>query len=470
MTMTLGQLLLKHTAGGWPEGAPEPVVSGVAIDSREVKPGDVFFAFKGERVDGSDYVEEAFSRRAVAAVVQVEANSTCARPVCPAGGDGLLIAVPDVSAALQSWAADWRAQMPARVVAVTGSVGKTLTRDVIATVLSQRHRVHRAGKNYNNEIGLPLTLLGLREEHELAVLEMGMYALGEIADLVCLAKPEVGVVTNVGPTHLERLGSLDRIAQAKSELVRGLPADGLAVLNGDDPRVVAMAEASPCPYVTYGFGAGRDYAASTWRSLGLQGSEFDLRAEGRVQQVRSPLLGRAAVYAVLASVAVARHLGLSWEQIEAGIAEVGSCSRMKVRKGAEHLILDDTYNAAPASVLGALEILGEQEGRRVAVLGDMLELGEYSESGHREVGREVPTHADLLVAVGSRARLMASEARTAGMPPETVLEADTVEGAIEALADLVRPGDVFLIKGSRGMRMERICEALLAPSAETSVG
>ena len=442
-----------------PAELAEVVLSGAATDSRECGPGSLFFAFRGERAHGGDFVRDAFARGAVAAVVE-KGGGGAARLV---GGlsTPLVIEVPSALAALQKLAGEWRDRMPARVVGVTGSIGKTVARDVIATVLAERFQVVRSERNYNNEIGLPLTLLKLGEEHDYAVLEMGMYALGEIRALCALSRPSLGVVTNVGPTHLGRLGSIEHIAAAKAELLEALPAEGLAVLNSDDERVRAMAERAACPVLSFGLQAGNELRATTVESRGLDGIELEIAYQGARHHLLLPMPGRGSAYAALAGAAVGLACGLSWDEILSGLGKTANCSRLKVCQVGGLRLLDDSYNAAPASVAVALELLREMPARRVAVLGDMLELGSYSETGHREVGRLVPPAADLLVTVGQRARWIAEEARATGMALDAVRVCATSEEAGAVLGELAAGGDTILIKGSRAMQLESLVEALV---------
>jgi UDP-N-acetylmuramoyl-tripeptide--D-alanyl-D-alanine ligase len=372
----------------------------------------------------------------------------------------LTIEAPSTLAALHTLAAAWRQQLSTEVVGVTGSIGKTGTRDVVATVLSERYRVAKSEGNYNNEIGLPLTFLSLDSSHDYAVLEMGMYALGEIRQLCALSQPRVGVVTNIGPTHLERLGSIEHIAEAKSELVDALPADGLAVLNGDDERVRAMAGRASCRVLTYGFGDASDIHGSHLVSRGLEGIELDIMAGGVTIRARLPMPGEQSAYAALAGAAVGLDCGLTLEQVTSGLARTTECSRLKSLRCDGLLVLDDSYNAAPASVAAALALLGELPGRRLAVLGDMLELGSYSEAGHREVGRRVPSVADVLLVVGERGRLVAEEALAAGMPAESVHTCADSGEAASLLRRLAHEGDTILVKGSRAMRLDELVQAL----------
>ena len=443
------------------EAASQPVARAV-VDSREVVPGSLFFALRGERTDGHYYLQDAASRGAIAAIVSSDWAGQAGLGSCISRmGNMFLLAVPDPLSALQQLAALWRREMPAQVVGVTGSVGKTLTRDVIAATLGQDFTVLRSERNYNNEIGLPLSLLGLHSGHAYAVLEMGMYALGEIAQLAEISQPNMGVVTNVGPTHLERLGSIERIAEAKAELIRALPADGAAILNGDDPRVRAMASLTRAEAITFGFEPGSSVQAVAVQPQGLRGLLMRVRAEGQERELWAPLLGRHSAYACLAAIAVARRAGMRWDSIAAGLRRTGPCNRMRVVNCAGVTILDDSYNAAPASVLAALEVLASTDGRHVAVLGDMLELGSYTEIGHQEVGAKAVGAVDVLITVGQRAAIVATAAIAKSRGEMRVFACASREEAIALMPTIIKEGDVVLVKGSRAMQMELIVDALL---------
>lgn len=463
MTITLrqvGEILLGPEASACLTAEP---LADATADSRECRPGSLFFALEGANTDGHAYVDDAIARGAVAAVVRHDwAALPGGEPGRPRPHRGaMLIPVERPLEALQHLAGRWRRRLSATVIGVTGSVGKTVTREVVATVLERRHRVHRSRRNFNSEIGLPLSVLAMEEGHSHAVLEMGMYGLGEIALLAHITLPAIGVVTNVGPTHLERLGSLERTAQAKSELVAALPPEGTAVLNGDDARVRAMAGVARCPVVTYGFDEANDLRAVDYLSRGLEGSEFTAVWAGESRRLPCPMPGRHSVYAALAAVAVGRRCGLGWGEIEAGLEATAGCSRLKCLMAGDVRILDDSYNSAPASAAGALEVLSRCPGRRIAVLGDMLELGSEAEAGHREVGRRAAAAADALITVGGQGRWTAEEAARAGMAEAAVVAAADHEQALAALRSLVRPGDTVLVKGSRGMRMEALLESLV---------
>ncbi|MBI4505251.1 MAG: UDP-N-acetylmuramoyl-tripeptide--D-alanyl-D-alanine ligase [Chloroflexi bacterium] len=438
----------------WPPDAPALAIAAVTHDSRLATPGALFVALRGAR-DGHTFIADAVARGAVAALGE--------RPLAEVDAPGLraYVRVPDALAGLQRLAAHWRAGLSAAVVGVTGSVGKTSTKDLIAHVLGRRWAVLRSSGNYNNEIGLPLTLLALRAEHRVAVLEMGMYAAGEIALLCALARPTIGVVTNVGPVHMERLGSLEAIAAAKAELVEALPSDGQAILNGDDERVRAMAGRTAARVLTYGRGSTCDVRLVEVVTHGLDGLGLRIEMPAGRLDVRTPLAGAHHAYTVGAATATALALGMQLAEIGAALDSAPATLRLTTHRlpgGA--LVLDDTYNASPASVLAALDLLATCTGRRVAILGDMFELGEAEELGHRAVGRRAAAVVDELWAVGERARWITEEARAHGLGAVHLC-------AAKAEVDYVpRPGDAVLLKASRGMRFEELVERLLAVGAQ----
>lgn len=466
--------LLEGTVGirPAPEAWPDEPLAGVWVDSRLVAPGGVFVALRGERQDGHDFVGDAFARGARAALVsrwpdleQLYLRVTAGEPLpVPAEGERawpICIRVPDTLVGLQDLAAYWRARFQVRVVGVTGSVGKTTTKELAYSVLRRRYRSLKSEGNYNNEIGLPLTLLQLEPHHERVVLEMGMYQLGEIARLAEISRPAVGVVTNVGPVHLERLGTIERVAQAKAELVEALPPDGVAVLNHDDPMVRAMADRTPARVFFYGLTPEADLWADQIESFGLEGIRFRFHYRGERLHVRVPLLGRHSVHTALRAAAVGLVEGLTWEEIVGGLQDVSAQLRLVSVPGPNgSRILDDTYNSSPASCLAALNLLAELDGRRIAVLGDMLELGGYEHEGHCKVGRRAADVVSKLITVGPRARIIGEEALRSGMAPDDVTILETNEEAIRVLQEMVQPGDIILVKGSRGMRMEQIVLAL----------
>lgn len=473
--LTLSHILEALT--GHPSAGGQHVITDVVMDSRLAIPGALFVALPGERVDGHQFVSVAFGKGASVALVQKELGE--AYPVLdlrePVTYERLMeLAVPvclrveDTLKAMQTLAAWWRNRLSARVIGVTGSVGKTTTKELIAAVLSARYRTFKSEGNYNNEIGLPLMLLKLTEAHQRAVLEMGFYVEGEIKFLCELAKPHVGVVNNVYAVHLERAGSIEAIARGKGELVEALPPapDGVAILNADDALVLNMRARTKARVFTYGLDPEADLWADHIESLGLSGIHFRMHYRHETLHVRVPLLGQHSVHTALRAAAVGLVEGLTWQEIISGLQAVGATQlRLVAVKGpGGALILDDTYNASPESVIAALNLLQDlrEAGRRVAVLGDMLELGAQEVAGHRLVGLRAREVAHLLITVGPRATLIAEAARAAGMKPEAVIELRTTDEAIEYLRGRIGEGDVVLLKGSRGMRLDKIVPGLEA--------
>lgn len=434
-------------------------ITGASVDSRRVAPGSLFVALRGERTDGHRYVAEALRAGAAAALVE--------HPVdLPPDVDGAVIQVADSLRAMQELAAWWRGRHRVRVVGITGSTGKTIAKEIMADVLSRTHATLRNEGNLNSETGLPMTLLRLEPKHEAAVLEMSMYTTGEIARLAEIARPEVGVVLAVHPTHLERAGSLERIAEAKSELPRALPPDGLAVLNADDPRVAAMRDVTRAEVRTFGLSPAADVRATEVESRGLAGTEFTLHAPWGARRMRSATPGRHLVPHALAAAAVAERMGVPVDEVAAAL-EAGSraAHRMEAAAAASGATLvDDTYNASPVSVRAALDFLAETPmpagRRRIAVLGDMLELGPDEERLHREIGGHAAGRADAIVTVGERGCWIAEAARAAGA--ERVLTADDATDAAELLERELAPGpgDLVLLKASRGIELDRAVDLL----------
>ena len=462
---------------GAPAGAAASVhsLTAVEIDSRKVQPGSLFIALPGEHSDGHNFVSHAFSRGAAAALVDRPVDGPWplldlrqpGAPLPESLEQPFCLLVDNTLHALQQVAAWWRSQFSVQVVGITGSVGKTTTKEITAAVLRQRYATLKSEGNLNNEIGLPLTLLQLDDSHQRAVLEMGMYALGEIAQLCSIAQPRIGVITNVGPVHLERLGTIERVAEAKAELVQALPADGVAVLNADEPLVAAMRGLTQARVFTYGLRSDCDLWADEIAGEGLEGIRFRFHYGQETIHVKVPLLGRHSVHTALRAAAVGLVEGLTWEEIVSGLQDVGAQLRLVVVRSTNGAtLLDDTYNASPASMLAALNLLEDMavgDGRRIAVLGDMMELGSEEEAGHRLVGVRAADVADYLVTVGPRSRWIAYEARAAGQPASSVKAVESAADAIALLRSIIGPGDVVLVKGSRAAHMDDVVAALAVP-------
>jgi UDP-N-acetylmuramoyl-tripeptide--D-alanyl-D-alanine ligase len=466
-----------------PPALKQVAFSEAVVDSREATPGSLFVALRGEHVDGHDFLAAAVARGACGALVRrervagqvLDRHATLVDPISGAGivdappDTVFLIAVDDPLSALQRLAAYHRGLFAPMVIGITGSVGKTSTKEVTAAVLRRRYRTLKNPRSFNTEATMPIALLPVASHHEVAVLEMGTYGPGEITLLTRLARPQIGIVTNVGPSHLERMGSLEVVAQAKSELVRALPADGHAILNIDDPLVRAMTGQTAARPFFYGLDPSADLWADAIESRGLEGITFRAHHAGESVSLKLPLLGRHSVHTALAAAAAGLLLGLGWDAIVEGLRDESAQLRLlavPVVGGAT--LIDDTYNASPASSLAALNLLADLDGRRIVALGDMLELGEFEEQAHRMVGRRVAEVADLLIVVGARARWIAEEAEVCGMPRGQIMTAATNQEVIALLRDLMRPGDYVLVKGSRGVAMEGIVAALQRqPERET---
>lgn len=442
------------------QGEPTAVFSRVSTDSRQIQPGALFIALKGERFDGHAYVAGALAAGAAGAVVSAEA-------AVPPGLNRPIILVSDTLQALQRLARSHRLKYSIPVVGVTGSTGKTTTKDIIAAVLSEQWLTLKTAGNYNNEIGLPLTLLELTSRHQAAVIELAMRGRGQIAELAAIARPNLGVITNIGHTHLELLGSQANIARAKAELLEALPADGTAVLNGDDPLVREISRYASGRVVYYGLTGPADITAENVSFLGEQGSRFTVKGPGLEAEIQMPIPGRHNVLNALAAAGVGLSLGLTGETIARGLAQVSlSTMRQQIERGRQGLtLINDAYNANPQSMRAALYTLMDlAKGRRtIAVLGNMFELGEYAVPGHREIGRlAAEMGVNRLIAVGDLAENIASAAWSAGMPADRVQAVADNSEAVSVLEKILDPEDVVLVKGSRGMKMEEIVQAILA--------
>ena len=447
-------------------------VTETDIDSRQVIPGAMFVALPGEHSDGHIFLAEAFKRGAGIAIVQKDVSQQYPQIDLRSPGELSNAQIPqgpfciltkDSLKAMQTIARFWRRKLDIRVVGITGSVGKSTTKELTAEVLSRKYRTLKNIGNLNNEIGLPLSLLRLTRGYQCAVLEMGFYLPGEIAFLCDLALPQVGVVTNIGMVHAERAGSKEEIAKGKSELVQALPPapEGTAILNFDDPLVRQMKEVSRAKVVMYGLDPLADLWADEIESHGLRGIEFNLHVQNETFHIHVPLIGQHSVHTVLRAAAAGMVEGLSLTEIIASLQESHSQLRLVAihsRNGA--LILDDTYNASPESTLAALSLLSELEGRKIAVLGDMLELGKYERQGHEKVGYRVAEVADELIAVGELGKIIAEAALEGGLPAKSVHWFGDVNDVIELLTKKLTEKDVALIKGSHGLRMDRIVSAL----------
>jgi UDP-N-acetylmuramoyl-tripeptide--D-alanyl-D-alanine ligase len=452
-----------------PDGTT-PVITEAAIDSRQVIPGSLFVAIPGERVDAHEFLGEAFKRGASFALIQRDVDASFRTLDLRAGlnadslpelGSPLCLRVDNTVSALQQIARFWRRKLDLRVIGITGSVGKSTTKELVAEVLSQRYRTLKSPGNMNNEIGLPLAILRLSPGYQRAVLEMGFYVPGEIAFLCDIAQPHVGVVTNIGTVHAERAGSQEAIAQGKTELVQALPEDGVAILNFDDPWVRKMEEKTRAQVFFYGLSPEADLWADNVEGQGLEGIRFRLHYRRETLYVRVPLIGRHSVHTALRAAAVGLVEGLTWQEIFDGLNQGHTQLRLvAVRSKTGALILDDTYNASPESMLAALNLLDELDGRKIAVLGDMLELGQYERQGHEMVGLRAAQVADSLLTLGTRGHMIAEAARRSGMKKSSVIEFDELDQIVDWLNQNLTKNDSVLIKGSHSLHMDNIVNAL----------
>ncbi|MDE3112479.1 MAG: UDP-N-acetylmuramoyl-tripeptide--D-alanyl-D-alanine ligase [Chloroflexota bacterium] len=450
--------LLAATGGRVVRGSADPslVFRGGAFDSRILTPGTLFFALRDVR-DGHDFVADAIARGARGAVVER----------VPEGvpRDALLVEVDSVPGALRRLADALRDERPIPAVGITGNVGKTTAKQATIAALGARYRVLGSASSYNNEIGVPLTFLDLEPTHEVAVVELGFFVPGEIADLCRLVRPRVGVITRIPdrPVHFERTPSVEAIAAGKAELIEALPRDGLALLNADDPRVRSLAGRTRARVVLYGLAADAELRARDVVDDGLDGFRFTVDHRGAHAEARVPMPGTHFLAAVLPALGAAVELGVPLGEAAAALATMEPpAHRMAVRHAEGMTVIDDSYNSSPAAVAAALALLRGQRSRRVAVIGDMRELGALSAEAHEDAGRDAARSADVLVTVGDLARTIARVARPSSLD---VYEAADAAEAILIVRRVVRPGDVVLVKGSLAVGLTKVVDALVASEA-----
>ena len=433
-------------------------IKGVSIDSRTIKEGELFVAIKGDRFDGHDFVPEAIKRGAWGAIVE---RSALESKYASLGGLKNIIAVEDTLHSLQEMSAAHRKKFSLPLVGITGSNGKTTTKEMLACILRQKGPVLKNEGNLNNHIGVPLTLMGLNAGHKTAVVEMGMSGPGEIKMLTRLVMPTVGVITNIGPAHLEFLGSMDMVVQAKGELLENMEPNSIVVLNADDRYFEALKTKFNGSMITFGIDNPADVTAVDIRQE-KNITDFNIRSGDSAVRVRLQAVGRHNVYNALAAAAAALAVGMPLESVKYGLEDfspIAMRSELKQIKG--RLVLEDCYNANPRSMEAALDTLVSlrQGGKIIAVLGDMLELGEASGDAHRAIGAAAARlGVDLLITVGPLSKLIGDGAREAGMPRERVVGARSNADAAAILRERSQNGDVILIKGSRAVKMEKILE------------
>jgi UDP-N-acetylmuramoyl-tripeptide--D-alanyl-D-alanine ligase len=437
------------------QGDPTSLFQTFNIDSRLSRPGELFFAIVAKR-DGHDFVPDAAARGARGAVIS--------RDIGQVDNGFSLVRVIDTLGALQILARSVLSDFRPQVVGITGSIGKTTTKEFTAGLLSERYRVLKSEGNFNNQLGLALSLLKLQPDQEIAVLEMGTSGPGEILSLTRIAPPDVAVITNINPVHLEFFQTLEAIARAKKEILDGARPDGTAVLNGDDPLVRQIGRGWKGRRITFGFSRDCEVQATAARSLGADGMVFKLRLDRRTEEVRIPFFYEDFLSDVLAAVGASHALSLPFEVIVEGIPRLAPFrgrGRM-IDLGRGRRLVDDSYNSSPKALEAALRgLVALPAKRRIAVLGDMLELGPEEIDFHRRAGKKVFEHGwDVLWAIGPLARYIAEGAVAAGLPAARVRTFETSDEAAEAISSFIEEGDLVLVKGSRGIGTERLVERL----------
>ncbi|HMF93654.1 MAG TPA: UDP-N-acetylmuramoyl-tripeptide--D-alanyl-D-alanine ligase [Vicinamibacterales bacterium] len=451
-------------AGGVVAGDPGQAFDGASIDTRTLKPGELFIAIRGERFDGAEFVDAAID--AGAAGIMADRRSAKAFAERPGAKRRVpVIGVDDTTIALQALARAIRRESGARVVAITGSAGKTTTKEVTSELLSTRFRVIRNRGNFNNHIGLPLSLIDLRQRPEIAVVELGMNHAGEISTLVRIAEPDVRVWTNVGEAHLGFFASLDAIADAKAEILEGARRSDLLVANADDARITARMGGFAGRVTTFGVERAADVRAASIVDRGIDGTSAQVVTPHGTVELTTPLAGRANLANILAATAVALEFGVPLAEVAKQAAALRPASHRGevVRLARGVTIIDDSYNANPTATKRAIDVLaGSAASRRIAVIGEMLELGERADELHADVGRAAArARLDTIIAIGGApARALAAAAVAAGMPAAAVRQFATSDEAADAVADLLSAGDLVLVKGSRGVRTDRVVDRL----------
>lgn len=443
--------IAEYAKGRLTSGDQGAIITRISTDSRTLQNGDLFVPIRGDNFDGHQFIEQAAQRGASGALVDEQWSGNVP-------SNFAIIRVADTLIGYQQIAAAYRRSLPLKVIGITGSNGKTSTKDFVAATLARRFRVTKTEGNFNNHVGLPRTILDANAEHEIAVWELGMNHAGEIAALAAIAQPNAGIITNIGIAHIEFLGSQEAIAQEKGMLAEAIGADGIVILNADDPFTDSIARRTRAKVIRAGINSGALHATDIRQSA--SGAEFTILEGAHRCRAQLPVAGLHMVQNAMLAVAAGRAFGLSLEECAAGLASAPlTKARLQLRELNGVQFLDDSYNANPDSMKAALRTLVEleTEGRRIAVLGQMGELGVESERGHRSVGEAAASfRIDQLITVGEFGATIADAARKAGL--QNVTNVPTTEDAAESLARTASPGDLVLVKGSRSARMERVLE------------
>lgn len=455
-TLTFRQIA--EMTGGEVVQNPDAVASSVVIDSREVKPDSVFFAIKGDRLDGHQFVAQSLQTARGAVVSRVEGSLP---------KDKGIVRVEDTTVALQRLAQSIRRTFPFTLIGITGSAGKTTTKEMIATLVGTERRTFKSWGNFNNVIGCPLCVDNTPDDAEVVVSEMGMNHKGEIALMAGLTRPDIGVYTNIGPVHIEFFGTVEKIAEAKRELLENLAPGGTVILNADNKHVMNISKGFDGPRVTYGIENAAEFRATNIAERGLFGTQFEV--QGHPFELALP--GRHNLENLLAAIATARVLGISWPNIERGVRELKPAYHRGVIipwRGAT--LYDDTYNSNPYAVASALKLMQQADvkGRRIAVIGDMLELGDRELEYHAETGRGIPRDVSVVVGVGKRSRSLLDGAREAGFSDDQLHHFDDAEAAADFLEPFIKAGDLVLVKASRGIGLDRIITTLQSRDQATT--
>ena len=456
MKLTFSQIA--QMVGGTVVQGGDIVSGSVVIDSREVKPDSAFFAIKGERLDGHQFVPQALQTARGAIVSDLPKDLP---------KDKAIVRVGDTTLALKHLAKSIRQKYDFTLIGITGSAGKTTTKEMIATLVGTERRTFKSWGNFNNLIGCPLCIDNTPDDAEVVVSEMGMNHKGEIAEMAGNARPDVAVYTNIGPVHIEFFGTIEGIAAAKRELLENVKDGAPVIVNNDNEHVVRISRDYRGPKPSYGIDHPADYRATSIRERGLLGTHFTLEAEGTKREFDLSLPGRHNLANLLAAIATARAIGISWDGIERGVGQVKPAYHRGVvvpYRGAQ--LYDDTYNSNPYALGSALELMAQADvtGRRIAVIGDMLELGEKELDYHRESGRAIPPSIDAVIGVGKRSKALLDGARESGRGD--LHHFDDAESAAQFLKTFIQPGDLVLIKASRGIGLDKIVTTLSEPTTD----
>ena len=443
------QDIITATGGELISGSKETVITGVSIDSREIFDNTLFVALNGEKSDGHDYILKAFENGAVAAISEKRINSSNA-----------VVLVENSSKALGDIAKYYKKKFDIKTIAVTGSVGKTTTKDMLFSVMNMQYHTLKTEGNFNNELGLPLTALKLNHNHEAAVFEMGMSAFGEIRYLANIARPDVAIITNIGMSHIENLGSQEGIFKAKTEICEYFDKDSLLIVNSDDKYLQKAKAFKGFSVVTYGIENDCDYQARDIENLGLEGTRFSVDIYGREYRIHIKTPGVHNVYNALAAIACGVHYNIGPNKIIEGIENFSlTAMRMSVEKAGTLTLINDCYNSSPDSVNAALRVLATQNARKVAILGDILEMGEFAKDAHYKIGEAVAENkVDVLLTAGENARFIAEAAQKCGMAE--VMNFNTTDELLLNVSKFIKDNDTILIKASRGMHFEKIVDKI----------